>query len=188
MEALIAKIEASSLRKSIPDFRVGDIVRVHQRIREGGKERIQVFEGMVIAKKHGAKINGTFTVRRMASGVGVERIYPIHSPAIAKIERLRSSKVRRAKLYFLRELFGKKAKLKGWEAYASWEDSADEPVAPTVETDTVEEATTEEIATEAEEAPVAEEQTNDEAPAADGQPGQPASPTEEVSTDTEKSA
>lgn len=127
MDQLIAKIEAKGLRQNLPDFRVGDIVKVHQRIREGGKERIQIFEGIVIAKKHGAGMGGTFTVRRIASGVGVERVYPLHSPTIAKIERTRQSKVRRAKLYFLRELFGKKAKLKGWEAYASWSEDAAAP-------------------------------------------------------------
>lgn len=128
MHALITAIEATSMKKILPDFRVGDIVRVHQRIAEGGKERIQVFEGIVLAKKHGTGMSGTFTVRRIASGVGVERIFPVHSPAIAKIERLRSSHVRRAKLYFLRGLFGKKAKLKGFEDYASWsEPEATEP-------------------------------------------------------------
>lgn len=126
MDQLIAYVETSYRKKTLPDFRVGDIVRVHQRIREGGKERIQVFEGIVIAKKHGRGMNGTFTVRRVASGVGVERVYPLHSPAITKIERLRSSKVRRAKLYFLRARIGKKARLKGWEAYASWEEPTKE--------------------------------------------------------------
>lgn len=125
MQQLIAKMEMSSRKQTLPEFRVGDIVRVHQRIREGGKERIQVFEGVVIARKHGTGMSGTFTVRRIASGVGVERIFPLHSPAIVKIERTHSSKVRRAKLYFLRGLSGKKAKLKGWEAYASWSESAE---------------------------------------------------------------
>lgn len=125
MDALIATIEQASLKKNLPDFRVGDILRVHQRIREGGKERIQVFEGIIIAKKHGRGMAGTFTVRRIASGIGVERVFPLHSPLIAKIERIRSSKVRRAKLYFLRGRVGKKAKLKGWEAYASWEEKPD---------------------------------------------------------------
>lgn len=171
MDALIAKIAAGSLRKNLPDFRVGDIVRVHQRIREGGKERIQVFEGMVIAKKHGTGISGTFTVRRIASGIGVERVYPVHSPAIVKIERLRSSKVRRAKLYFLRALFGKKAKLKGWEAYASWEDTADEPEATPAESDAVESEVAE-TPEAADETPATEELVaDDQATETDGKSG-----------------
>lgn len=127
MQTLIAKVEAGSRRKQLPDFRPGDIVRVHQRIREGGKERIQVFEGLVIAKKHGVSLSGTFTVRRIASGVGVERVFSLHSPAIAKIERVRSAEVRRAKLYYLRGRIGKKARLKTVDAYASWEDLEEEP-------------------------------------------------------------
>ena len=126
MDALIKAIEAPHLRKNLPSFRIGDTIRVHQRIREGGKERIQVFEGIVIAQKHGQGMSGTFTVRRIASGVGVERVFPVHSPMIAKIERMRSAKVRRAKLYFLRGRIGKRAKLKGWEAYASWEEAAND--------------------------------------------------------------
>lgn len=129
MESLIAKVEAAYRRKNIPDFRVGDVVRVHQRIREGGKERIQVFEGLVIAKKHGSGMNGTFTVRRIASGVGVERIYPLHTPAIAKVERVRSASVRKAKLYYLRERIGKKARLKTIDAYAAWEEPSAEELA-----------------------------------------------------------
>ena len=147
MDALIATIEAPHRLKNIPDFRVGDVIKVHQRIREGGKERIQIFEGLVIAKKHGTGMNGTFMVRRIASGVGVERIFPLHSPKIAKIERVRSSHVRRAKLYYIRGLIGKKAKLKGVDAYASWEEPAE-----------VEEVVTEEAeTTETEEAPTQEE-------------------------------
>ncbi|MBI4175513.1 50S ribosomal protein L19 [Candidatus Berkelbacteria bacterium] len=122
MDSLIAAIEAPFRRKTLPSFRVGDTLRVHQRIREGGKERIQVFEGLVIAKKHGTGMTGTFTVRRIASGVGVERVFPLHTPLIAKIERVRSAKVRRGKLYFLRGRVGKKARLKGIESYASWSD------------------------------------------------------------------
>ena len=148
METLIATIEAPDLRKNLPDFKVGDVIRVHQRIREGGKERIQMFEGIVIAKKHGRGMGATFTVRRIASGIGVERMFPLHSPAIAKIERVRSSHVRRAKLYYLRGLTGKKARLKGVEAYASWsEDSLvpeDQSVAEEVadEVESTEEAET----------------------------------------------
>ena len=125
MQSLIASVETAHRRKNLPVFRVGDVLRVHGRIREGGKERLQVFEGLVIAMKHGTGLSGTFTIRRIASGIGVERVFPLHSPMIAKIERLRSSKVRRAKLYFLRGRIGKKAKLKGWEAYASWSEATE---------------------------------------------------------------
>lgn len=85
------------------DIKPGQIVRVHQKIKEGEKERLQVFEGLVIAQKHGSTQNATFTVRKMSEGVGVERIFPIHSPIIAKLELVRTSKVRRAKLYHVRK-------------------------------------------------------------------------------------
>lgn len=96
-------IVQSHLRADLPDVRPGDTVRVHQKIKEGGKERISVFEGLVIARKHGSEPGATFTVRRVVDGIGVERIFPIHSPTIAKIEVARRSKVRRAKLYYIRD-------------------------------------------------------------------------------------
>ena len=102
----IEAIEQEYLKKDIPDFNVGDTVRVHVRIKEGGKERIQVFEGTVIARKHSG-INETFTVRKVSYGIGVERVFPIHSPMIKKIEVKRRGKVRRAKLYYLRKRVGK---------------------------------------------------------------------------------
>jgi large subunit ribosomal protein L19 len=98
--------------KTLPEIRPGDTIKVHQKIKEGNKERIQVFEGVVIAKKHGKGISATMTVRKVVDGVGVERIFPIHSPAIEKIEIEKHGKVRRAKLYYLRTAKGKKAKLK----------------------------------------------------------------------------
>ena len=101
-----------TLQQGIPDVRPGDVVRVHQKIKEGGKERIQVFEGVVLAKKHGKGISATITVRKVTQGVGVERIFPLHSPLLEKIEIMRRSKVRRAKLYYLREAKGRKARLK----------------------------------------------------------------------------
>ena len=94
-----------------PKFEVGDTVRVDVRIKEGDKERIQAFEGTVIAKKHGG-ISETFTVRRVSYGVGVERVFPVHSPSVAKVELVRKGKVRRAKLYYLRDRVGKAAKVK----------------------------------------------------------------------------
>ena len=94
-----------------PVVAVGDTVRVHLKVKEGNRERIQVFEGTVIAKKHGG-IEETFTVRRVSYGVGVEKVFPVHSPAVEKIELVRHGKVRRAKLYYLRNRVGKAAKLK----------------------------------------------------------------------------
>lgn len=99
-------------QKEMPDIRPGDVVRVHQKIKEGDKERIQIFEGMVIARKHGQGVSGMITVRKVVEGVGVERILPIHSPSINKIEVVKSSKVRRSKLYYLRTAKGTKARLK----------------------------------------------------------------------------
>lgn len=112
------KIIESQLKK-MPVIRPGDAVRVHQKIKEGGKERIQVFEGVVIAAKHGKGISGTVTVRKVVDGVGVERIFPLHTPSLSKIEVISSAKVRRAKLYYLRDIGSKKAKLKKKEFAAA---------------------------------------------------------------------
>ncbi len=102
----------TQLKKEMPDIRSGDTVRVSQKIKEKGKEKIQAFEGLVIARKHGKGISATITVRKIISGIGVEKIFPIHSPIIEKLEILKRSKVKRAKLYYLREAKGKKARLK----------------------------------------------------------------------------
>ena len=110
MDAL-KMIAQDSLKEAAPQFNVGDTVKVHVRIAEGDKFRIQIFEGTVIAKKHGG-ISETFKVRRVSYGVGVERTFPVHSPRVAKIEVVRRGKVRRAKLYYLRERTGKAAKIK----------------------------------------------------------------------------
>jgi large subunit ribosomal protein L19 len=96
-------IEKTYLRTGLPDIRPGDTVRVHQRIKEGDKERVTPFEGLVLAHKHGKGITATFTVRKVVDGIGVERIFPLHSPTITKIDVLRHSKTRRAKLYYIRE-------------------------------------------------------------------------------------
>ena len=106
------KIIQDQLKKDLPELKSGQTVRVHQRIKEGDKMRVQPFEGLVLAVKHGRGLDGTFTVRKIAEGVGVERVYPLHSPTIDKIEVLKSSRVRRAKLYYMRERFGKAAKMK----------------------------------------------------------------------------
>ncbi|MCI5905071.1 MAG: 50S ribosomal protein L19 [Oscillospiraceae bacterium] len=104
-------ISDSSLKKDAPVVNIGDTVKVHVKIKEGDKYRIQIFEGTVIAKKHGG-INETFTVRRVAHGCGIERVFPVHSPVIEKVELVRSGKVRRGKLYYIRGRVGKAAKVK----------------------------------------------------------------------------
>ena len=108
---LIEELNKEALAAEKPQVRIGDTVRVHVKVKEGSRERIQVFEGTVIAKKHGG-IEETITVRRISYGVGVEKVFPIHSPSIDHIEVVRSGKVRRAKLYYLRGRVGKGAKIK----------------------------------------------------------------------------
>ena len=107
---LLAQVAQRQLKKDVPPFRAGDTVRVHVRVKEGEKERTQIFEGVVIARR-GSAISTTFTVRKMASGVGVERIFPLHSPRVEKIEVKQRGRVRRAKLYYLRELSGRAARI-----------------------------------------------------------------------------
>lgn len=104
-------IEQGSMKAEAPVVEVGDLVKVHVKIKEGENFRIQIFEGTVIAKKHGG-INETFTVRRVAHGCGIERVFPLHSPTVEKVEVIRNGKVRRAKLYYLRDRVGKAAKVK----------------------------------------------------------------------------
>ena len=100
-----------NMKAEVPTAQIGDTVRVHIKVKEGSRERIQVFEGTVIAKKHGG-IEESFTVRRISYGVGVEKVFPLHSPAVEKVEVVRKGKVRRAKLYYLRDRVGKAAKVK----------------------------------------------------------------------------
>lgn len=108
---IIKSIEHEQLKNKIPELKVGNTVRVHQRIKEGNRERIQVFEGIII-KKQGGGVNATFTVRRVAYGVGVEKTFLVHSPMVEKVEVVRVGKARRAKLYYLRDRIGKAAKTK----------------------------------------------------------------------------
>ncbi|MGA7874374.1 MAG: 50S ribosomal protein L19 [Desulfoferrobacter sp.] len=110
-KGLVESIERDYMRTDIPAFRVGDSVKVHVKIREGEKERIQVFEGVVI-RHHRGKVGASFTVRKVSYGVGVERIFPLHSPRIDKIELLRRGRVRRSRLYYLRDRIGKAARIK----------------------------------------------------------------------------
>lgn len=156
--ALIRSLDSAQLKKAVADVRVGDTVKVHYKIREGNKERVQVFLGLVIATKAGKTVQGSFTARKVVSGIGVERTFPLHSPWIVKIERVKTGKVRRAKLNFVRQYANSsrfKLKDKGKEGTV-WEDIAEQQ-------EQVEEAKAEQEAAEvvAEEvAPVAETTDN----------------------------
>lgn len=167
---IIKSIEHEQMKNSIPDLKVGDTVKVHQRIKEGNRERIQVFEGIII-KKQGGGLNATFTVRRVAYGCGVEKTFLIHSPMVEKVELVRVGKARRAKLYYLRDRLGKAAKtkeaigarienkeivIKGAEAEVSAVEEA--PVAEEVATVEETVAPVEETAAPATEAPAADEE------------------------------
>ena len=111
MNEIIKNIEAAQLKETVPSFNVGDTVRVSAKIKEGNRERIQVFEGTVIKRQNGGA-KETFTVRKFSNGVGVEKTWPLHSPIVTKIQVVRKGKVRRAKLYYLRNRIGKRAKVK----------------------------------------------------------------------------
>ena len=108
---LIKELNKETLQNEVPSVQIGDTVRVHVKVKEGSRERIQVFEGTVIAKKHGG-LEETFTVRRISYGVGCEKVFPVHSPSIVSVTTVRKGKVRRAKLYYLRDRLGKAAKVK----------------------------------------------------------------------------
>ena len=181
-------IERTRLRKDIPPFRPGDQVKVHVKVREGGRERLQVFEGVVIARRGGG-LRESFTVRKISFGVGVERTFPIHAPAVAKLEVVRHGKVRRAKLYYLRELSGRRAKIEErrsriqeWQPEADVPEApeADVPMAPEAEAPAAEEAVTEESPA-AEDAVVAQEPAPvEEAPVAEAEAETPAATEEET--------
>lgn len=152
---IIKSIEHEQLKNKIPDLRVGDTVRVHVKIKEGNRERIQVFEGIII-KKQGGGVNATFTVRRISYGVGVEKTFLVHSPNVEKVEVTRVGKARRAKLYYLRDRVGKAAKTKEkvGARIETREIVVKEEVVPG-EAEVVEDATN--VAPETVEAPVVEE-------------------------------
>ena len=133
---VIMKLEKKQLKNSIPNFRVGDTIKVHQRIIEGNKERIQVFMGTVIARK-GSGISETVSLHRVAYGEGMERVFVLHSPRIARIELVKRGKVRRSKLYYLRGTTGKAARIKGQVAVSASEAAAAEEI-PAEETNTPE--------------------------------------------------
>ena len=135
-------VEQSYLRKGIPQFRPGDTVKVHVRVVEGNRERVQVFQGVVI-RRSGGGLRETFTVRKISFGVGVERTFPLHSPSIAKLEVVQRGHVRRAKLYYLRDLRGKKARIRERridEAKLAAIEAADEAAAAEASMETLEEA------------------------------------------------
>ena len=152
---IIKSIEHEQLKSKIPSLHVGDTVRVHQKIKEGNRERIQVFEGIII-KKQGGGVNATFTVRRVAYGVGVEKTFLIHSPLVEKVEVVRVGKARRAKLYYLRDRVGKAAKTKELVG-ARIEDKE-----IVVKEDLAEEAPAEEVKEEVVETPVETTETVEE--------------------------
>ncbi|MCR5487805.1 MAG: 50S ribosomal protein L19 [Lachnospiraceae bacterium] len=112
MNEIIKQIEEGQKKEEVSQFRTGDTVKVHNKIKEGNRERIQIFEGTVIKKQGGNTSRATFTVRKISNGVGVEKTWPIHSPNVEKVEVVRHGKVRRAKLFYLRKLTGKRAKVK----------------------------------------------------------------------------
>lgn len=169
MDAALNLISASSLRINLPDFKVGQTVRIHQKITEGEKERIQAFEGLIIRVSPGTGVNSTITVRKIVDGIGVERVYPVHSPNIVKIEITKEAKVRRSKLYYMRDRTGKAARLKT----TLLQDQVFEPksaVAPEEATAPVEETAAESNSPDTEatpEAPV-EEAKSDEGGSASG--------------------
>lgn len=131
MTSKTEKFNSSNL-KQVPDVKPGDMLKIHQKIKEGDKERIQIFEGVVIAKKHGKGISATITVRKVVDGVGVERVFPIHSPWISRIEVVKNAKVRRSKLYYLRTAKGKKSRLKNKEFAAAISEPEEVPVIETL--------------------------------------------------------
>ncbi|MCB1113181.1 MAG: 50S ribosomal protein L19 [Chlamydiia bacterium] len=139
--ASIQKLEKEFMKKSVPEFHIGDTIKVHTWIREGNKQRIQIYTGTVIARK-GCGVSETISVHRVAHGVGMERVFPIHSPTVEKIELVREGDVRRAKLYYLRGASGKKAKVKGRlfaRAKRAIPDEAAEPVVAQPSEEVVEE-------------------------------------------------
>lgn len=138
---LIQEFSQKHLKKNIPEIRSGDFVRVHLKVQEGNKERVQIFEGIVIKVHAGKSLNATFTVRKVSFGVGIERTFPLHSPTIVKVEKTKSIKVRRAKLYFLRDLVGKKAKKRQeFKEFMAWEEPEAEKELAKIEEEKAKEA------------------------------------------------
>mgnify|MGYP001152015783 FL=1 len=182
---ILDAVDAKSLRKDIPQFRAGDELKIHVRVIEGSKSRIQVFQGIVI-RRQGDGVRETFTIRKVSYGVGVERTFPVHTPVIEKIELVKKGDVRRAKLYYLRDLRGKAAKIRekrdGIEGYGDGilstpeKEVVSEPTATEVVAEVPAEVATAEVVVETVEAPVAEAPAveevavAEEAPAAEDKP------------------
>ena len=177
-------VEQSYLRKGIPQFRPGDTVKVHVRVVEGNRERVQVFQGVVI-RRSGGGLRETFTVRKISFGVGVERTFPLHSPSIAKLEVVQRGHVRRAKLYYLRDLRGKKARIRERridEAKLAAIEAADEAAAAEASMETLEEA--ESVAElEGDASGEGEEAADDAAEAADEETAAPEADGEDAPTE-----
>src|SRR3990172_10085092 len=141
MDSALALISQSSVRQNLPSFKVGQTVRIHQKIKEGDKERLQVYEGLIIRVSNPNTVSATITVRKIVDGVGVERVFPVHSPVIVKVELSKEARVRRGKLYFMRDLSGKSARLRTTllegQVFETRGTEAEEPAkadeAPTVE-------------------------------------------------------
>ena len=166
-------VEKSYLRSDIPSFRPGDTVKVHVRVVEGSRERVQVFQGVVIGRQNGG-LRETFTVRKISFGVGVERTFPVHSPSIAKLEIVSRGQVRRAKLYYLRELRGKKARIKERRIdeakLAAMEDAAALAASETAAEEAEDESSEEVVEAPEAEAPEASDEAPEAADAADESP------------------
>ncbi len=169
-QAILAHVSSASVRKDVPVLKAGYVVRVHQRIKEGEKERVQIFEGLIIKMGPGARAaDKTFTVRKVVEGVGVEKVFPIHSPMIEKIEITKQGKVRRAKLYYMRTLQGKSTRLQDKKGsliemlYAP-KATEKEEAAEEIEAEVEEEVKATEEAVEAAEAPVEDTPATEETP------------------------
>ena len=175
---ILDAVDAKSLRKDIPQFRAGDELKIHVRVIEGSKSRVQVFQGIVI-RRQGDGVRETFTIRKVSYGVGVERTFPVHTPVIEKIELVKKGDVRRAKLYYLRDLRGKAAKIRekrdGVEGYGDGILSTPEPIVEAVVEPVVEAVVEAPVAEAVVEAPVAEAAVEEvvvaeDAPAAEDKP------------------
>ncbi len=172
---VIERLADPFMKREVPALRPGDTVRVHQRIREGNKERIQIFEGLVLATRGRRAINASFVVRRVASGVGVEKTFPLHSPNVVKVERLKTGKVRQARLYYMRERFGRASRLKKESRdTASWQEARAEARA-----DDISQAVADQPSAELPDAPTSgnlnPSESADESNASAGEPDQPKS-------------
>jgi len=153
--ALIQKVSAKYEKKNVPVLRSGDVVRVHQKVREGNKERIQVFEGIVIRVRGGRGMDGTFTVRRVSGGIGIERTFPLHLASISKVEKTKRIQIRQSRPYYLRTLTSRqirKASRGELAEFATWEDTAAAEEAEEIKAEQAAEAEAREAAKEAEEA------------------------------------